>query len=321
MELLIRTPEDTWKWYDGFDGGDIFSIRWEVFQSFSKNKDNFKGVKGLLDEVGKTLEYLSKEDKVKTDNLGLYNPDTDKIEPLSKEKCDEIFALPNFTQVVLHYYKTCPDDCLLSIREETFYTLNGNLYNDSMLHKFVGLYRYDFISRTLYEDIINKLKKDYNIEYDDRIRHNLPFIFTPFAGYSDAYSQYNIHIDIYRNKIMEGTDLSRGDDLYEPNDDLKYLERLNNKLFDGNKDTYKYFKNMLTRNDLDLEYMYTRTPYELAKKVYLLEHDSDYSCLEACKINFAAFNRNIKAIKKYLDDIDERFYKLSGKHILKKIKK
>ena len=318
MELLIRTPENTWKWYDGFDSRDTFSIRWEVFQSFSKNKDN---VKGILDEVGKTLEYLSKEDKVKTDNLGLYNPDTDKIEPLSKEKWDEIFALPNFTQVVLHYYNTSPEDCLLSIREETFYTLNGNLYNDSMLHKFVGLYRHDFISRTLYEDIVNKLKKDYNIEYDDRTRRNLPFIFAPFAGYDDVYSQYNIHIDIYRNKVMEGTDLSYYDDRYEPNDDLRYLERLNNKLFDGNKDTYKYFKNTLTRNDLDLEYMYKRTPYELAKKVYLLEHDSDYSCLEACKINFAAYNRNIKAIKKYLDDIDERFYKLSGKHILKKIKK
>ena len=319
MELLIRTMKDLWKWYDGFDNMDTSSIRWEVFQSFD-NWGRGKKCKYLPKELIKTLEYLSKENKVATDNLGLYNPDTDKIEPLSNEKWNEIFTLPNFTQVVLHYYNTYPEDCLLSIREETFYTLNGNLYNDRMLHTFIGLYRHDFISRTLYEDIVNKLKKYYNIDYDDRTRRNLPFIFVPFAVYDSIYSQYNIHIDIYEDMIMEGTDLSYGDDNYEPNDDLRYLERLNNKLFDGNKDTYKYFKNTLTRNDLYLECMYTRTSYELTRKVYLLEHDHDYSNLNACIIDFAAYKRNMNAIKKYLDDIDERFYKLSGKHILKKFK-
>lgn len=317
MELLTRTTKNLWEWYKGFDGMDTSSIRWEAFQSI--DKWDKKG-KYLPKELIATLEYINKTDKVKTDNLGLYNPDTDKIEPLSKEKWNEIFALPNFTQVVLHYYRTNPENCLLSVEEETFYTLNGNLYTDNLLHKFVGLYRHDFISRTLYEDIVNKLKKDYNISYNDYTRHSLPFIFVPFNDYDNTYSQYNIHIDIYEDMLMEGTDLSYGDDSYEPNDDLRYLERLNNKLFDGNKDTYKYFKNTLTRNDLDLERMYTRTEYELAKKVYLLEHDNDYSDLRACKINFEAYKRNIKAIKKYLDDIDERFYKLSGKHILKKVK-
>ena len=124
MELLTRTTKNLWEWYKGFDGMDTSSIRWEAFQSI--DKWDKKG-KYLPKELIATLEYINKTDKVKTDNLGLYNPDTDKIEPLSKEKWNEIFALPNFTQVVLHYYRTNPENCLLSVEEETFYTLNGNL--------------------------------------------------------------------------------------------------------------------------------------------------------------------------------------------------
>ena len=316
MDLIMLTIDNPWKWYHTYSS--TIDIDWNAYMSFENNH-----LKELPERLEKTLIYLAKDSKLNKDDYGLYNPETFRLEPLSDEQWKEIFSLPNFTRILLHHFENDSWDSRLSVRETWVYTLNGNIYDKELLHKFVGLYRHDYITATLYEDIINKLKRSYNVNYRtlDRYRNRLPFIYAPTMGYaSNPYNQYNIHIDIYGDALLEGTDINSVEDRYEPNTDLNYLELLNRMLFDGNKDTYKYFKNTKTENVLHLERMYNRTTYKMDKKVYMLEHDHDYSNLNACIIDFAAYKRNMKAIKEYLDDIDERFYKLSGKHILKKIK-
>lgn len=305
---------------------DITDIERKVLDSFSKNN-----VKCFPSRFAKTLKFTAREDLLNKKDFGIYNTKKQILEPLSKQEWEKILSKTNFTRVYLHTYKTKSNcsDFLMEIEPEKVYVFEGDIYSEGLLHSFLALYRYDYLQWLVSQRLAEDLAKDYNIETRDYLWKELgggkdPVLFFKAKkgeNYRHILNAYNIRLSLNSfPEIVESLDFEKTNKEYSKVKDLSIIEDINEDLFNGNEETYDFLKKFSSRNIADLKPFLNCTNFNLEKMVYILEHDSDYTFTHAFVIDFTDYKEDLRIIKKFLDEIDERFYSMCGVHILKKVK-
>ena len=303
---------------------DITDIERKVLDSFSKN-----GVKYFPSRFAKTLKFTARKHLLNKKDFGIYDPKTQILEPLSEQEWEKILSKSNFTRVYLHAYNTENNrsDFLMEVESKKVYVFEGDIYSEGLLHSFIALYRYDHLEYLVVQRLAEDLSKKYNIETRSYVWEEFgsPVLFfkeKEGENYRNIINAYNIRLslDSVLPEIVESLDFEKTSEEYSKVKDLSIIEDINESLFNGNEETYNFLKKFSSRKVSDLKPVLNCTDFNLEKMVYILEHDSDYTNTHAFVIDFADYEENLRTIKKFLDEIDERFYSMCGIHILKKTK-